>query len=236
MVMPSKSCSCRVCEPLKSHNKLNNMKNLICILFTLITLTYGFQCDEEECDSYIFDTASLDYSIKNYQTAFEIGDTISIEYQNGNLVMLHETMKEIDLKNTIVYQYFDLFEVKENNSPITSGTKDIQIIHNGSSLDTLQNTNEITRLIAWNCIDINCLFSLKLIPQKSGFYGIRLLHGLLAGEPICEEYEFKENTFNISSNNFEILNEINTTEIKIDVPINFDEATIPEGSFYFKVK
>ncbi len=65
---------------------------------------------------------------------------------------------------------------------------------------------------------------------------LRLLHGLVFGEPTCEEYEFKENTFNISGNNFEILNEISTTEINIDAPIKFDEITISEGSFYFEVK
>ncbi len=149
------------------------MKKLFYIFIPLTLIIYGFQCNDEECEEYIFDTASLNYSIEPFQKEFEIGDTVSIEYLNGNLIMLHETMREIDLTNQEILQYFDLFQVKENNSPITSGTKDIQIIHNGNQLDFIQNTNEISRLISWDCKESNCSLSLQLIPRKSGFYGIR---------------------------------------------------------------
>lgn len=212
------------------------MKKLFYIFIPLTLVFHGFQCNDEDCEEYIFDTASLNYSIEPFQKEFEIGDTISIKYLNKNLVMLHESTREIDLTNREILQYFDLFQVKENNLPITSGTEDIQIIHNGNQLDYIQNTNEISRLISWNCEENDCSLIVQLIPRKSGFYGIRLLHGLLFGEPTCEEYEFKENSFNVSGNNLEILNEIGTTEINIDAPIKFDQITISEGSFYFEVK
>lgn len=211
------------------------MKSKFYILLSFIVIIYGFQCIEE-CDEFIFDRASLSYEIDIPQNTYQVGDTITIDYTDGNMISLVESMTDLELSDQHIIQFFDLFEVKADNMPIVSGTENFQVSHSGNRLDYVINTNELSRLIIWTCNSENCGLNLQLIAQKSGYYGFRLLHGNVTLVDQCESYDFYDNTFNIQDNNFEILNEINTDELNIEVPIQFDVQANSEGQFFFKVQ
>ena len=214
------------------------MKTKFYILLSFFVIIYGFQCDEElECDEFVFDTASLSYKIDEPQNTYQVGDTITIEYTDGNIISLNESMTNLELSNQEFLQYFDLFEINADNMPIVSGTENFQINHNGKFLDYVVNTNELSRLIVWPCNTEQCGLKLQLIALKSGYYGFRLLHGnILLIATDCEEYELSANSFDIQESNFDSLSEINTDEINIEVPIQFDVQANPEGHFFFKVQ
>lgn len=211
------------------------MKIKAYLLFSLMIIIYGFQCGDDECLAYLYDTSSLDYSITPEQATIEIGDTLTLMYSGNDQIRIDEGMVDIDISNREIIQQFDLFQVNADNLPITTGTENFEITHSGTYLDTIQNTNGLRRIIFWGCSENDCLYTLKLIPQNSGYYGLRLLDGALKQLTECENYEFLNNTFLIQNNHIEILNEINTTEINIDVPRTFEGTVSPDGSFFFKV-
>ncbi len=211
------------------------MKNLNLTLITIVIFIYGFQCNKDDCDEYIYDTVSLEFAIVPLNYKYEIGDTIAISNLSGSQLLLNELQYTIDHSNGEISFYFDLFEVNSNNEAINSGTEDFEINHNGSQLDYVQNSNQITRLISWKCGDNNCPLEINLIPTKSGYYGIRLLHGIIKESSDCEEFEIRDSKFLAEDNNFENLTEINTTEINIEAEIEFSLIATSNGSYFFNV-
>lgn len=106
---------------------ISPMKTQFYLLLSFIVIIYGFQCDED-CEEFIFDTASLTYEIEKPLEIYQVGDTITIEYTDGNIISLNESMTDLELFNQDVLQFFDLFEVNADNKPIVSVLKILTLV------------------------------------------------------------------------------------------------------------
>ena len=207
---------------------------IICILITV----YGFQCGED-CETSIYDTTSINVSISPENFTYNIGDTIKIRTSPQSQFLLNDSQVFKDHSNNRIFLYFDLFEIKSDNNPIDSPAIGIEINHNGLNLknNSPSNSISITKFIEWTCEENECPLVMNYILTKEGYFGMRLLHGFLSENSDCEEYELRNNMFDIQGNNFENLIEINTDQIVFDEGISdFSGLVSFNGDFYFKVE
>ncbi len=215
------------------------MMNLSRFIFLLILLLYGFTCDVEECEEFIVGNTSLEFSIFPTNSVFEIGDTIKLKNLSGSNFLLNENQGSFDHAYGEMVLLFDLFKVNENNEPIRSGTSAFEISQNGTRFEVKPSSNNISRLIIWECGSVSCPLLINLIPKEIGYYGFRLLNGTIREYSDCIDITLEKNRINVADNNINILTQINTDTIIISEEVRNDFASFANldgGEFYFRVE
>ena len=191
------------------------MKNrTLTIHYILLFLLFSnFQCDD--CKDKLHDQSSFTAGITPQQLSYNIGDTILLGTSFSALIPLERSKTTHDNANQMISFVVQVFEVKPNNEEVTNGIENFDIrSRTGQIIPSFYYDRRLAKEIVNTCDNDGCEFLIELIPKKKGIYCFSLLNSRF-GEAECESLSLIGNDFGLEGNNFEICEEINTSQFRL---------------------
>ena len=200
-------------------------------LFSLFLLFSNFQCDD--CNGKLHGRSSYTADIMPLQESYAIGDTISLGTSFSSKIPLENSRTTHDNSGQMAWFAVQVFEVRPDNETIVEGIEDFDIFsRTGSIFPHPYYESRLAIEITATCDTDNCAFQVGIIPRKAGIYCLSLLDSSF-GENECASLRFIGNDFGLEDNNFDICQEINTTQFRLLEGGAFFSNPEEVGSFYF---
>lgn len=194
----------------------NSTTYLILILSSLIFM--NFQCND--CDDELNDRSNFTVTPRSSQNTIRIGDTLFLATSLNSQIELELSGSIYDNSDQIINYRIEVFEGLNSNIDVIQSREAFKFVNTlGTVLISPARTWEIA---AQNtCDDDICEIEFGMIPQKTGYFGLSLQSGRFGFDKECQFLSLTPTEFaSGGDNNFEIFNDINLSNIRIN------------GSFY----
>lgn len=188
--------------------KIDSVSYLI-LICTGIIFT-NFTCNN--CEDFLQDTYLFTANLSPLHSSFNINDTIQLYTEFNTSLNLEYSNNIYDASTEQIKFSFEIFEVPSINRKRRPARESFEIISHTNEIMT--HSNNLSQVqIKSTCSSETCGFSIDVIPKKTGYFVFTPSYGLIYTSDECNQINIIHKEIISNGNNFEILEEINTTEL-----------------------
>jgi hypothetical protein len=191
----------------------------------------NFDCSD--CDDEIRGQVNFSTDIEPMSQIYSVGDTIMLNTELSSIFDFESSADSYDNSNLPIINEIKLFEGLQGEINMIPARDQFELIVLNGALNLPERRDFIIQ-VTNDCDDVNCLLTFGLVPRRSGYFGMAMGNGA-ADMGDCINITLKAEEFRTNSNNnFEIFEEIDILNVRIDGGIynndNFNKLT-----YFFKV-
>lgn len=159
------------------------------LLFILILVTYGLQCNI--CEDEFFDYTEVSVFIKDSKASYSVGDTIGIYCSFPSDINLIESGTTLDISNKQfrMDMYFNELVIGQRE---TIGSVDkLEFITRKGQVQKVLDLTTLRKLLYGNCDDEDCVLEFDIIFREPGMFSIALGFGVFLLEEDCRSIDMR---------------------------------------------
>lgn len=192
----------------------------------------NFQCND--CDTELNDQSSFIVTPSTTENNIRIGDTLFLKTSLSSQIPLQFSGSIHDNSDQLINYRLEIFEGINSNTDAKEARDDFEYI-NKVGMVSMPTARTWEILIENTCDENLCELEFGMIPQKKGRYGLLLKAGRFGLDNECDFLSlFPPEIESDGNNNFEIFNEINLSNIRVD-NVFFDSPESELLLYFFKV-
>lgn len=207
--------------------------------FFLFLVLSSFTCDD--CETYQDFEFELSLGNQFITSEYRVGDTIRMfKTISSDLLLTDGSQFDNSLKPFRVH--FDMYRIPSNNGKVVDGIDYFDIETKQGNFDRFESTlfSPISSRLEFNCSGGDCIVDINLVCLEEGYYGFATLNGNFGDfeDNECATYEVIPDLASGISNNFQLLQEIDTDMLILELnnsDFNYTDITASNQSYFFKV-